>query len=37
MASGETVTAVTNPIPQLPKHKVKIKKPGQRACNEKND
>jgi hypothetical protein len=23
-------------IPQLPKHKVKLKKPGQRACNEKD-
>ena len=23
--------------PQLPNHKVKIKKPGQRACNEKNE
>ena len=22
---------------QLPKHKVKIKKPGQRSCNEKDD
>lgn len=22
---------------QLPKHKVKIKKPGQRACNEKDE
>jgi len=37
MASGETATAITNKIPQLPNHKVKIKKPGQRACNEKND
>jgi hypothetical protein len=37
MASGETATAVTSTIPQLPNHKVKIKKPGQRACNEKND
>ena len=24
-------------IPQLPNHKVKIKKPGQRACNEKDE
>ena len=24
-------------IAQLPNHKVKIKKPGQRACNEKNE
>ena len=37
MASGETATAVTSAIPQLPNHKVKLKKPGQRACNEKND
>jgi hypothetical protein len=31
-----TVTASTQ-APQLPHHKVKIKKPGQRACNEKNE
>jgi hypothetical protein len=37
MASGETATAVMSTIPQLPNHKVKIKKPGQRSCNEKND
>jgi hypothetical protein len=37
MASGETATTDTSPIPQLPNHKVKIKKPGQRACNEKNE
>ncbi|MFI5103107.1 MAG: hypothetical protein ACHP9V_07035 [Terriglobales bacterium] len=37
MASGETATAVTSTIPQLPNHKVKLKKPGQRACNEKNE
>ena len=37
MASSETVTAVTGTIPQLPNHKVKIKKPGQRSCNEKNE
>src|ERR1700688_1519786 len=37
MASGETATAITSTIPQLPHHKVKIKKPGQRACNEKNE
>src|SRR6266404_6964358 len=23
-------------VPQLPHHKVKVKKPGQRACNEKD-
>jgi hypothetical protein len=37
MASGETATTDTSPIPQLPNHKVKLKKPGQRACNEKNE
>jgi len=37
MASGETATAVTGTIPHLPNHKVKIKKIGQRACNEKDD
>ena len=37
MASSETATAVTGTIPHLPNHKVKIKKTGQRACNEKND
>jgi len=37
MASGETATAVTSTIPQLPNHKVEIKKPGQRSCNEKNE
>ncbi len=37
MASGETATANASTIPQLSKHKVKIKKTGQRACTEKND
>ena len=37
MASGETATAASSTIPQLPNHKVKIKKTGQRACNEKNE
>jgi len=37
VASGEPVTAPAVDVPQLPHHKVKIKKPGQRACNEKND
>lgn len=32
-----TVTAGTPIPPQLPNHKVKIKKAGQRACNEKNE
>lgn len=31
-----TTAAMESPA-QLPNHKVKIKKPGQRACNEKND
>jgi hypothetical protein len=32
-----SVTSGTQTPSQLPKHKVKIKKPGQRACNEKNE
>jgi len=34
MAGSET-TAVS--VPQLPNHKTKLKKPGQRSCNEKNE
>ena len=37
MATGEITTSGTRTPPQLPNHKVKIKKLGQRACNEKND
>jgi hypothetical protein len=37
MPSGETATGAARTAPQLPNHKVKIKKPGQRACNEKNE
>ena len=37
VASGETVSVQAAAVPQLPNHKVKIKKPGQRACNEKNE
>ena len=37
MATGEVTTASTQNVPQLPNHKVKIKKAGQRACNEKNE
>lgn len=37
VASSETVSAQPTEVPQLPNHKVKVKKPGQRACNEKND
>jgi hypothetical protein len=29
-------TTVVSEAQQLPKHKVKIKKPGQRSCNEKD-
>jgi len=37
VASSEPVSIAAGNVPQLPNHKVKIKKPGQRACNEKND
>ena len=37
MATGEVTTSGTQNVPQLPNHKVKIKKAGQRACNEKNE
>ena len=37
VASGEPVATQATSVPQLPNHKVKLKKPGQRACNEKND
>jgi hypothetical protein len=33
LAAGETT--IPHALQQLPNHKVKIKKPGQRACNEK--
>jgi hypothetical protein len=36
LATSETVSSGTQTPPQLPHHKVKIKKVGQRACNEKN-
>ena len=35
-SAGITSPGMQNP-PQLPHHKVKIKKAGQRACNEKNE
>ncbi len=35
MATGETT--IPHALQQLPNHKVKIKKPGQRACNEKDE
>ena len=37
LATGEMTTSGTHTPPQLPHHKVKIKKNGQRACNEKNE
>jgi hypothetical protein len=37
MASSETAVPVESTVPQLPNHKVKVKKVGQRACNEKNE
>ena len=36
LATGEVTTSGSQNIPQLPNHKVKIKKQGQRACNEKD-
>ena len=36
MSSGQSVSAQPAEVPQLPNHKVKLKKPGQRACNEKD-
>ena len=40
LATGEVTPAVSsdapNNVPQLPNHKVRIKKLGQRACNEKD-
>ena len=35
MATSEVTTAAQS-VQQLPKHKVKVKKAGQRACNEKD-
>lgn len=36
MATGEVTTSGTQSVQQLPNHKVKVKKTGQRACNEKD-
>jgi hypothetical protein len=36
LATTETGTSTTAVLQQLPHHKVKIKKAGQRACNEKD-
>jgi hypothetical protein len=37
VATGKITTPGIETAPQLPHHKVKIKKAGQRACNEKNE
>jgi hypothetical protein len=37
LATSTATPTDTQNIPQLPHHKVKIKKTGQRACNEKNE
>jgi hypothetical protein len=37
VASGESVVTQAAEVAQLPNHKVKVKKPGQRACNEKDE
>ncbi|MGD0415760.1 MAG: hypothetical protein ABSA80_10440 [Terriglobales bacterium] len=37
LAAGKITTPGTQTPSQLPHHKVKIKKAGQRACNEKNE
>jgi hypothetical protein len=36
LATGEVTTTGSPDVPQLQNHKVKIKKEGQRACNEKD-
>ena len=40
LATGEVIPAVSSDVPndvqQLPNHKVRVKKEGQRACNEKD-
>jgi hypothetical protein len=36
LATGEVATSRSQDVQQLPNHKVKIKKAGQRACNEKD-
>jgi len=37
LATGEITTSSPQAAAQLPHHKVKTKKAGQRACNEKNE
>jgi hypothetical protein len=36
LATSEVTTSDSQSVPQLPNHKVKVKKAGQRACNEKD-
>ena len=36
MSSSQSTGDAVAALPELPNHKTKIKKPGQRACNEKN-
>jgi len=36
LATSEVPTSGSQNLPQLPNHKLKVKKPGQRACNEKD-
>ena len=36
MATGEVTTSGTEGVQQIGNHKVKVKKAGQRACNEKD-
>jgi hypothetical protein len=37
LATSEVTPSPSQNVQQLPNHKVKIKKAGQRACNEKNE
>jgi hypothetical protein len=37
LAISEVTASGSQNVPQLPNHKVKVKKAGQRACNEKNE
>lgn len=37
LATGETIAVNSQAPAQLPHHKVKVKKAGQRACNEKDE
>jgi hypothetical protein len=36
LATSEVTAAGSQNVPQLPNHKLKVKKAGQRACNEKD-